>query len=133
MSKYPGTKVGAVVLGPNFEVRSTGWNGAPRGSRADEDGRLDNRNERLQWATHAEANAICNAARAGTSLEGCVLVCTHMPCMNCAKLIVQCGIKEVIAPAPDEYFLQNWGDDLQRSVALFMECGVRLRSIGDVR
>lgn len=40
MSKYPRTKVGALVLGPRFEVRSTGWNGAPRGSRADEDDRL---------------------------------------------------------------------------------------------
>jgi dCMP deaminase len=129
MSKYPGTKVGAVVLGPNQEIRATGWNGAPRGSSADEDGRLGDRTERLFWATHAEANAIANAARSGASLDGCTMVITHMPCMSCAKLIVQSGIRRVIANAPDDYFLQNWGDDLQRSTALFMETGVQLTSV----
>lgn len=56
MSKYPRTKVGALVLGPRFEVRSTGWNGAPRGSRADEDDRLSDRDTALTWTAHAEAN-----------------------------------------------------------------------------
>lgn len=124
MSKYPGTRVGAVVLGPGYEMRASGWNGAPRGCRADEDGRLDDRDERLMWATHAEANAIANAARTGTALMGSTMVVTHTPCMACAKSIVQAGITRVISPAPDADFERKWAEDFKRTRALFEECGV---------
>lgn len=47
-------------------------------------------------AVHAEANAIAFAAREGISLEGATLYCTHSPCLGCAKLIIQSGIKMVV-------------------------------------
>ena len=126
MSKYPRTKVGALVLGPRFEVRSTGWNGAPRGSRADEDDRLSDRDTALTWTAHAEANAIANAASSGARLEGCTLVVTHMPCMACAKLIVQSGIVQIVTRRPDAEFSARWGSDVSNALRLFSEVGVRL-------
>lgn len=124
MSKYPGTKVGALILGPGFEDRASGWNGSPRMCKADEDGRLDVKGDRLTWATHAEANAICNAARSGVSTVGCVMVVTHEPCMDCAKLIVQAGIYAVVTNFPDEDFGEKWKASLENSRALFDECKV---------
>lgn len=124
MSKYAGLKVGCIILGQDFEVRASGWNGAPRGSKADEDRRLVDRDERLAWACHAEINAIANAARSGTALNGATMVVTCMPCMSCAKAAVQAGIIRVVCPAPDAETLARWASELSRE--LFKECGVDL-------
>lgn len=124
LSKYPRTKVAAVAFGPGMEIRATGWNGAPRGSDADVDHRIQDRDEALHWIAHAEANVVCNAARSGASLNGCVVLVTHPPCMNCAKLLVQAGVKSVISVRPTPEFIGRWGDDMDRSDALFAECGI---------
>ena len=129
MSKYPGTKVGALVLGERFEPLSSGWNGAARGSKADEDGRLADRETRLLWACHAEANAVANAAAVGTALVGSTMLVTLMPCMDCAKLIVQSGIRRVICPTPDSETEQRWSDAFKAARSLFNECGVELHEI----
>lgn len=129
MSKYPGTKVGALVLGPGWEVRSSGWNGAPRGSDADVDDRSKDRSVLLDWIAHAEANAITNAARCGTPLEHCTLICTHAPCMSCAKLIVQAGIRTVVFNKPDGVFLERWQSEFNKALALFAEVGVAVVEI----
>jgi dCMP deaminase len=78
------------------------------------------------WATHSEQNAIANAARVGTPLEGCALLVTSHPCMSCAKTIVQAGIKQVVCPEPEAGFASRWAEDIKRTRALFYECGVHL-------
>ena len=128
-SKYRNTRVGCVILGPGLEIRSSGWNGACRGCKADEDNRLDNRDEKLLWAVHAEANAISNAARCGTPLQGCVMVCTHVPCMSCAKLVVQAGISAVLCPEPPERYRLQWEQEYDKSKRLFEEVGVKFKWI----
>lgn len=88
------TRVGAVLVGPNREIRLTGYNGPPRGV---ED--LPERRERptkYLYASHAEANIIAFAARNGISTEGCELYVTHHPCAHCAKAIIQAGIRHVV-------------------------------------
>lgn len=127
MSKDPSTKVGCVVLGTgSFEVRASGWNGAVRGCKADEDTRFQTRETRLAWACHAEANAIANAARTGTPLMGSTMVVTHLPCSSCAKLIVQAAISCVICPKPEPEFAARWAEDIAVTRAMFRECGVCL-------
>lgn len=128
MSKYPGTKVGALVLGGRFETLASGWNGAARGSKADEDGRLDDRATRLLWAVHAEANAIANAAARGVPLLGSTMLSTLMPCMACAKLIVQAGIRCVICPEPAGEEASRWSEEFTATRELFIECGVELHT-----
>lgn len=123
LSKDASTKVGALILGPSFEVRSLGYNGAPRGCAADEDER-NQRPEKLFWFSHAELNAVTNAARVGTPLDGCALLVTHPPCMDCARAIVQAGIVCVITRDPGPEFLERWVEHTRRTQALFEECQV---------
>ena len=123
LSKDASTKVGALILGPSFEVRSLGYNGAPRGCSADEDDR-NQRPEKLFWFSHAELNAVTNAARVGTPLDGCALLVTHPPCMDCARAIVQAGIVCVITRDPGPEFLKRWVEHTRRTQALFEECQV---------
>ena len=94
-SKDPHTQLGCIVVGPNHEIRSTGYNSFPRGIRDDVPERLV-RPTKYLWIEHAERNAICNAARAGTATEGCTIYVEIMPCMDCARAIVQAGIVEVV-------------------------------------
>lgn len=125
LSKDKSTKVGAVILGKgSLEIRALGYNGAPRGCSADEDSRSDSRPEKYFWMEHAERNAIFNAARIGTPLAGSTLLVTHPPCMDCARAIVQAGIKHVVWPKPNEDFAMRWIEHKYRVLKLFIECGI---------
>lgn len=123
-SKDESTQVGAVIVGPTNEVRSLGYNGAPRGCRADEDSRGITRTEKYFWYSHAELNAITNAARVGVPLDGSTIVVTHPPCMECARAIVQAGIKQVVAVRPAAEFAERWIEHTRRVQTLFSECKV---------
>jgi len=92
-SKDPSTKVGCVIVGPDNEIRSTGWNGFARG--VDEPEERYERPTKYDFVVHAEANAIANAARAGIALRDCTAYVTHFPCKGCAGLLIQAGIKRV--------------------------------------
>ena len=128
-SKDQSTQVGAVVIGPTQEVRSMGYNGAPRGCKADEDARGVTRPEKYFWFSHAELNAITNAARVGTPLAGSTIVVTHFPCMDCARAIVQAGIVRVLTSEPDVAFMHRWSDHVKRAMVLFGECGVEVEYV----
>lgn len=125
LSKDRSTRVGAVVLGPGSEIRSVGYNGMPRGVN---DG-VESRHERpakYRYTAHAEENAIAQAARSGVSLDGCTLLVTSLfPCSTCARLIIQSGIKEVIAPyqAIDTV---RWGEEAAVSCEMLTEAGVEV-------
>lgn len=125
-SKDPSTKTGAVVVGPDREIRATGYNGLVRGVD-------DNISERMERPTkydffeHAERNAIYNACLTGTSLKGCVLYATHAPCTDCARAIIQAGIKMVITNKIiiDENSPKGtWRDKLEYSAQMFKEAGI---------
>lgn len=130
-SKDPSTQVGAIIVGPAMEDRSSGYNGAPRGCFADErgDARREVRPEKYFWFSHAELNAITNAARVGVPLEGCTIYVTHPPCMDCARAIVQAGIKRVVTVRPSAGFVERWKEHMSRSQRLFDECGVAYEEI----
>jgi dCMP deaminase len=93
-------RVGAVVVGPAQEVRTTGYNGLPRGVKSDDGSRFDRPSgEKFFWFEHAERNAIYNAARMGVSLDGCTIYVNRFPCADCARAIIQSGLEYVCAPA----------------------------------
>lgn len=97
--------VGAVIV-KDRRVLSTGYNGAPPGTwhctdekkcfwRQPENHVPGIEPRDLSRAIHAEMNAIAHAARNGISIEGGILYCTLSPCMNCFKVVISAGIKEI--------------------------------------
>jgi dCMP deaminase len=126
LSKDPRTKVGAVVIDARGAVRAVGYNGFPRGVE-DDPGRYADRDAKLLLVAHAEANAIANAAAVGTPLDGCGLVVTKYPCHECAKLVINAGIRQIGAPAPgtDSAWLKS--NDIARM--MFSEAGVAVQVV----
>lgn len=96
-SKDPSTQVGACIVSNDNKILSMGYNGLPRGCSDDEfpwsrEGEpLDNK---YLYTTHSELNAILNYR--GTSLEGSKLYVSLFPCNECAKAIIQAGIKTIV-------------------------------------
>ena len=96
-SKDPNTQVGACIVSNDNKILSMGYNGLPRGCSDDEfpwareGAPLDNK---YMYTAHSELNAILNYS--GGSLEGAKLYVSLFPCNECAKAIIQSGIKEVI-------------------------------------
>src|SRR5580692_7035730 len=129
-SKDPNTQLGCVIIGPNHEIRSTGYNSFPRGIRDDVPERLV-RPAKYLWIEHAERNAICNAARAGTATEGCTIFVEIMPCMDCARAIVQAGIVEVAVSSERmaQYNSAYYDEHFSMVEVLFAEAGIKVRRI----
>ena len=121
-SKDPNTQVGAAIVDQDHKVVSIGYNGMPRGCK-DEDfpweregGFLDTK---YAYVVHAELNAILNSPR---PVSGCTLYVSLFPCNECAKAIIQSGIKKVIYES-DKY------DGTEGNVAskkMLSEAGIEL-------
>lgn len=122
-SKDPSTKVGCVIVGPDNEPRSFGWNGFSRGVK-DLEERME-RPTKYDFTIHAEANAIANAARAGIQTLGCRAYVTHFCCSSCADMIIQAGICEVIVGKGQ--VVGDWRFDI--AATKFKEAKVKVREI----
>lgn len=129
-SKDPNTQIGCVIVGPAREIRSTGYNSFPRGIRDDVPERLE-RPAKYLWMEHAERNAIYNAARAGTSVDGCSIYVEIMPCMDCARAIVQAGIKEVVISRERmrRYASEFYDEHFKDVEVLFQEADVKITQV----
>lgn len=97
-SKDPGTQVGCCIVSPSNRILSMGYNGFPNGC-SDEDfpwgkEEEDPYDNKYMYSTHSELNAILNYR--GGSLEGSKLYVTLFPCNECAKAIIQAGIKTIV-------------------------------------
>ncbi len=126
-SKDESTHMGAVVVGPNNEIKSTGYNSFVRGLN-DEIAARQEKPEKYYWFEHAERNAIYNATLMGTSLKGCKIYTNGIPCMDCARGIVQSGILEVIIDKKwDKKNPDLWKENAKRSIEMFEEVGIILR------
>ena len=105
-SKDPNTQVGACIVSEDNKILSMGYNGFPRGCADDvfpwgrDNSENDPYNSKYLYVTHSELNAILNYR--GGSLEGSKLYVTLFPCNECAKAIIQAGIKTVVY-AEDKY------------------------------
>jgi dCMP deaminase len=122
-SKDPSSKIGAVTVGAKGQVLSQGFNGLPRGLKDDYD-RLNDRETKYKYVVHAEMNAIYNATYNGTSLDGATLYVYGLPiCSECAKGVIQVGIKRVVMPASPG-MPEKWKDSWLTSMSFFKEAGV---------
>jgi len=94
-SKDPSTQVGACIVSQDNIIISTGYNGMPKGCSDDEfPWEREGENNKYPYVVHAELNAILNAN--GRDLRGSRVYVALFPCNECAKAIIQSGVKEVV-------------------------------------
>jgi len=124
-SKDQSTKVGALVAGPDNEIRSTGYNGFPRGMNDNLAASRQKRPLKYKYYEHAERNVIYNAARVGVPLKGCDMYITHPPCPDCARAIIQAGINKVVFPAPTSFDTRkDLVEDNKLALNMLVECKI---------
>lgn len=126
-SKDPSTQVGAAIIDPEMKIVGIGYNGFPRGISDDcfswnrEGDFLDTK---YPYVVHAELNAILNAT---TKLHGCTIYVSLFPCNECAKAIIQSGIKEIVYE-DDKY---HDSQSVQASKNMLETAGISLRKLGN--
>ena len=123
-------QVGAVIV-KDKHVIASGYNGAPRGIAHCEElggclreklGVPSGERHELCRALHAEQNAIIQAATLGLSIEGGTIYVTHQPCVICAKMIINAGIRRIVVK-------QGYPDEMARDI--LAEAGMRVVMLGD--
>ena len=127
-SKDPGTKVGCVLVNQR-RIVSTGYNGFPQTISDDLDRYID-REYKLSVTIHAEKNAILNAAKNGTKVEGSTLYVTFPPCSQCASAVIQAGVAQVVCPDP-VLAPERWRSNFVAANNLFYEAGVKVLYYSD--
>ena len=123
-SKDSNTQVGACIVNQEHKIVSVGYNGMPIGCNDDDmpwEREGDFLNTKYPFVCHAELNAILN--RSAGSLQGCSLYVTLFPCNECAKAIIQSGIREII------YYDNKYADSdaTKASQRMFLLTGVTCR------
>jgi dCMP deaminase len=126
-SKDEKTQIGAIIVGEDNEVLSTGYNSFPRGL----DDNVTERQERPEkyfWFEHAERNAIYNAARVGIPLKGSSIYLTAgLPCTDCARGVINSGIKKVYCKEVcTTHNREKWAEEQERTKSMFKECGIEV-------
>jgi len=122
--------VGAVIV-KDRHIIATGYNGAPRGimhcaerggCTREKLGVPSGERHELCMALHAEQNAIIQAATLGQSIEGATIYVTHQPCVICAKMIINAGIRRIVVK-------EGYPDKL--SVDILAEAGLKIVMLGE--
>ncbi len=127
-SKDPNTQVGACIVGSDNRILSIGYNGCPNGFNDDEfpwDREGEPLNTKYLYVCHAEMNSVLNYRGNRKELESAKIYVDLFPCNECAKIIIQAGIKEVVYLS-DKYANT---DGTIASKKLFDTCGVKYRQI----
>ena len=127
-SKDPSTQVGACIVGADNKILSIGYNGAPNGFDDDKfpwarEG--NNLETKYPYVWHAEMNAILNYRGSRKDLEGAKIYVDLFPCNECAKIIIQSGIKKVV-------YLSDKYADSENNIAsrkLFDTCGIEYEKL----
>ena len=121
-SEDESTKVGAIIVDQDKNVRALSYNGLPRGIRHLK--KRQRRKNKYNYFVHAEINVICSAARIGVSTKGCSLYVTMSPCADCARAIIQAGIKEVIVESLK--VPERWKESIGIALEMFKEAEVKV-------
>lgn len=132
-SKDPSTRNGACIISPqSLSPIAMGYNGLPRGCNDEEFPWANNKDNiyenKYPYVEHAERNAIFNAARNGISTDGCTLYLFsekgYLPCEDCARAIIQSGIKNVKVLFVSEEVSEKWKGT--GSIKMFQHSNVNL-------
>ena len=128
-SKDPSTQVGACIVNKDKRIIAIGYNGFPKGCEDDEFpwGKTDSDplNTKYPYVVHAEANAILNS---NSNLKGSKLYVTLFPCNECAKLLIQTGIEEIVYLS-DKHALS---DSVKASKRMLDAAGIKYSKMNDI-
>jgi len=128
-SKDPSTQIGAVLVNDERRILATGYNGFPRGVWDSPDYYQD-RETKYKYVVHAEMNAIYNATYNGISLKDSTLYVWGLPvCAECAKGVIQVGIKRVVMPHGD--YPERWIESFKKTASMFKETNIEWIFIDD--
>ena len=124
-SKDPSSQIGAIAVGAKGQVLAQGYNGFPRGM-VDSPQHYKNKTVKYARIVHAEMNMIFNASFNGGCLNGSSVYVSGLPtCSDCAKGLIQVGVKELIMP--QQKIEDRWYDSWQRSKEYYKEAGLKYR------
>ena len=134
-SKDPSTKIGAVIVGEDNEIVSTGYNSFPRGLN-DEIAERFERPEKYNWFEHAERNSIYNAARIGVSVKGCTIYLTcGLPCIDCARGIINSGISKIVCKKGENKSHglkgKHWEENISKAEEMLEEADIDIEYYED--
>ena len=127
-SKDPSTQVGACIVSEDNRILSVGYNGAPNGFDDDNfpwNRQGENLETKYPYVCHAEMNAVLNYRGTRKDFENARIYVDLFPCNECAKIIIQSGIKEVV-------YLSNKYKDSENNIAsrrLFDSCGIEYHQL----
>ena len=121
-SKDTSTKVGAVIVNSDRHILATGYNDFPKNVVDDVPERRE-RPTKYLFTEHAERNAIYQATKKGTSLEGSTLFCTMFPCADCARAIISTGIRTIVSPKPSA---EHWSESHEAAMAMLKEAEINI-------
>jgi len=129
-SKDPHTKTGAAIVTLEGDPVSWGFNGIPK--KVEDREERYQRPEKYKWIQHAERNAIDLSKY---DLKNCVIFCTHFPCHECAKSIIQKGIVAVVVDSKhfqnsNSGFSERWAESLEISKQMLEEANIKIIKIG---
>lgn len=127
-SKDPSSKVGSLIVKSNH-ILSSGFNGMPIGVE-DLPDRYSNRELKYQLISHSESNACMVGARFGVNLCDSTIFTHSVPCVFCAKQLIQCGVKVVKTLSSCnkiwKEYQKNWNESVNNSIMILKESGVEL-------
>lgn len=134
-SKDPKTKIGAILV-KDRRIISTGYNGIPIGV-SDIDENRHQRPEKYKWYEHGERNAIYAAAKYGIDTDGAILYTNSLPCVDCARGIIQSGIKCVYIHQQfndlcNEAQREQWKGHDNATFTMFNESGVEVHTVSRI-
>lgn len=122
-SKDPSTQVGSIAVTEDKLILSEGWNGFPRGIE-DRLDRLHDKETKYHYVVHSEKNLIYNATKNGVPLDGSIIYVYGLPvCSECAKGIIQAGIKHVEVTTEVEV-ADRWLESWAKTAEMFDEVGI---------
>jgi len=126
-SKDPSRQIGSVLVGEQDQIIAQGFNGFPRGIN-DTDERYNNREIKYKLVVHSECNCIYNAVNSGADVRGSTIYVAGLPvCHECAKVIIQVGIKRVVM---DTHYVEtkddqvDWTDSNKLTLMMFDEAHI---------
>ena len=130
-SKDVNTQIGAIIVGKDKEIVSTGYNSFPRGLDDGKQSRQE-RPEKYYWFEHGERNAIYNAARIGVSTKGCTMYLScGIPCVDCTRGIINSVITRIFCEKGVTTKGDHWEENYNRSWDMLEEAGINIQFYDD--